>query len=140
MAHRKEDQQLKATGSDGIGEKLSRRSFLEKGSTALAVTAGLPLIAAAQQTRDMSGDTHSGVNEKQPGPINKTLDSSEPNSVFPPETDSGGQPPFKYPFSYAHKRIEACGWTRQVTVRDFPLSKKKAGGGERIFLNGTYAR
>lgn len=134
--HQEEDQQLKATESIGIRDKLSRRSFLEKGSVALAVTAGLPLVAAGQQTRDMSGDTHSGVNETQPGPINKTLDSSEPDSVFPPETDSGGQPPFKYPFSYAHKRVEAGGWTRQVTVRDLPISKKMAGVEMRLIKGG----
>jgi oxalate decarboxylase len=136
MAHHKEDRQLDATENDSPSNKLSRRSFLERGSVALALTAGLPVIAAAQQTRDMSRDTHAGVNETQPGPINKTLDSSEPDSVFPPETDSGGQPPFKYPFSYAHKRVEAGGWTRQVTVRDLPISKKMAGVEMRLIKGG----
>jgi len=129
MAEHKEDPQLEATESGGISDKFSRRRFLERGSAALAVTASLPLIAAAQQTRDMSGDAHTGVNETQPGPINKTLDSSEPDSVFPPETDSGGQPPFKY-------RIEAGGWTRQVTVRDLPISKKMAGVEMRLIKGG----
>jgi len=102
----------------------------------MALTAGLPILAAAQQAKDMSGDTHTGDNEKQPGPINKTLDASEPDSVFPPNTDSGGQPPFKYPFSFAHKRIEAGGWTRQVTVRDLPISKKMAGVEMRLIAGG----
>jgi oxalate decarboxylase len=47
--------------------------------------------------------------------------------MYPPTTDAGGQPPFKYPMGLARKRIEAGGWTRQVTIRDFPLSKKMAG-------------
>ena len=113
--------------SESTNDALSRRSFLGRGSAALAFTAGLPIIGAAQQVKDMSGDTHTGHNESQPGPINKALDAMNPDSAFPPETDSGGQPPFKYPFSYAHKRIEAGGWTRQVTVRDLPISKKVAG-------------
>src|SRR5258708_4460661 len=108
-------------------EGLSRRRFLGQSSALVAVAASLPIVGAAQQTIDKSGDNHTGVNEQQPGPINKVLDSSEPDSVYPPETDAGGQPPFKYPFSYSHKRIEAGGWTRQVTVRDFPISRKMAG-------------
>ena len=102
----------------------------------MAATASLPMIAAAQQTQDKSGDNHSGVNEAQPGPINKILDSSEPDSVFPPGTDAGGQPPFKYPFSYAHKHVEAGGWTRQVTVRDLAISKKMAGVEMRLIKGG----
>src|ERR1700739_42793 len=103
---------------------LSRRNFLERGSVTLAVAAAVPLLASAQQTQQMTRDDHAGHNESQPGPINKTLDAAEPDSVFPPPTDAGGQPPFKYPFSYAHKRIEAGGWTRQVTVRDLPIATK----------------
>ena len=116
---------------------LSRRNFLERASTALAVTASVPILASGQQTRDLSGDTHKGQNETQPGPRNRPLDESEPDSAFPPTTDAGGQPPFKYPFSYAHKRIEAGGWTRQVTVRDLPISKKVAGVEMRLISGGV---
>ena len=108
-------------------EMLSRRKFLGAASAAVTIAGGLPLIGAAQQAQDMSREAHTGANEQQPGPKNAALDKAEPDSVFPPETDAGGQPPFKYPFSFSHKRIEAGGWTRQVTVRDFPLSKKMAG-------------
>ena len=117
-------------------EGFSRRKFLGHSSALLAAVTSMPMVAAAQQTVDKSGDNHTGVNEQQPGPINRTLDSAEPDSVFPPETDSGGQPPFKYPFSYAHKRIEAGGWTRQVTVRDLPISKKVAGVEMRLIAGG----
>ncbi|MDT7811512.1 MAG: oxalate decarboxylase, partial [Acidobacteriaceae bacterium] len=92
---------------------------------------------AAQQTVDKSGDNHTGVNEQQPGPRNPTFVQAEPDSVYPPTTDVGGQPPFKYPFSFAHKRIEAGGWTRQVTVRDFSLSKKMAGVEMRLIKGGV---
>jgi oxalate decarboxylase len=117
-------------------ETLTRRRFLGASSAAVAIAAGLPMAARAQQTPDKSGDKHSGANETQPGPRNAALDQAEPDSVFPPETDAGGQPPFKYPFSFSHKRIEAGGWTRQVTVRDFPLSRKMAGVEMRLVKGG----
>jgi oxalate decarboxylase len=59
-----------------------------------------------------------------------------PDSAYPPSTDNGGQPPFKYPFSYARKRIEAGGWTRQVTERELPISKKMAGVEMRLISGG----
>jgi oxalate decarboxylase len=124
-------------GEKNSPNEFSRRCFLGKTSAVLAVAATSPILAAAQQTVDKSGDNHTGVNEQQPGPRNPTLDQAEPDSVYPPTTDAGGQPPFKYPFSFAHKRIEAGGWTRQVTVRDFSLSKKMAGVEMRLIKGGV---
>jgi oxalate decarboxylase len=123
-------------GEKNNPDEFTRRSFLGKTSAVLAMAATSPILVAAQQTADKSGDSHTGVNEEQPGPRNPTLDQAEPDSVYPPTTDAGGQPPFKYPFSFAHKRIEAGGWTRQVTVRDFPLSKKMAGVEMRLIKGG----
>jgi oxalate decarboxylase len=123
-------------GQKNSPDEFSRRSFLGKTSAVLAMAATSPILAGAQQTVDKSGDSHTGVNEQQPGPRNPTLDQAEPDSVYPPATDAGGQPPFKYPFSFAHKRIEAGGWTRQVTVRDFTLSKKMAGVEMRLIKGG----
>jgi oxalate decarboxylase len=121
------------TNNDGV----SRRSFLEKTSAALAAAVSLPILAAAQQTKDMSGDKHTGVNEQELGPNNPSLEAQEPDSGYPPVTDAGGQPPFKYPFAMSHKRIESGGWTRQVSVRDFPLSKKMAGVEMRLISGGV---
>jgi oxalate decarboxylase len=119
-------------------DRVSRRSFLGRTSAALAAAVSLPILAGAQQqTKDLSGDTHTGVNEQELGPRNPALEAQEPDSMYPPETDAGGQPPFKYPFALAHKRIEAGGWTRQVTVRDFPLSKKMAGVEMRLISGGV---
>lgn len=117
-------------------ENLTRRSFLGRSSAALAAAAALPIAAAAQQNSATSQDTHTGENESQPGPRNAALEAMEPNSVYPPGTDNGGQPPFKYPFSFARKRIEAGGWTRQVTVRELPISKKMAGVEMRLISGG----
>jgi oxalate decarboxylase len=118
---------------DGV----SRRSFLGKTSAALVAAASLPIVAAAQQTRDLSGDTHTGVNEQELGPKDPALEAQNPDSMFPPTTDAGGQPPFKYPMGFARKRIESGGWTRQVTIRDFPLSKKMAGVEMRLIGGGV---
>jgi len=126
-------EQQEVMGNDGV----SRRSFLGRTSAALVAAASLPILAAAQQTRDMSQDTHTGINEQELGPKNPGLEAQEPDSMYPPETDAGGQPPFKYPFAMAHKRIEAGGWTRQVTVRDFPLSKRMAGVEMRLISGGV---
>ena len=46
--------------------KLSRRRFLEAGSAVLVAAAGLQ--AQGQQSRIYPTDTHTGVNESQPGP------------------------------------------------------------------------
>jgi len=115
---------------------LSRRRFLENSSAALAAVAGLQATALAQQKSDRTPN-HTGVNEQEPGPKNAPLDAQNPSSNWSPETDAGGQPPFKYPFSFAHKRIESGGWTRQVTVRDLPMSKKMAGVQMRLIKGGV---
>jgi hypothetical protein len=47
-------EQQEVMGNDGV----SRRSFLGRTSAALVAAASLPILAAAQQTRDMSQDTH----------------------------------------------------------------------------------
>jgi oxalate decarboxylase len=115
----------------------SRRSFLGQTSAALVAAASLPILAAAQQTQGTSADKHTGINEQELGPRNPNLEAQEPSSVFPPVTDAGGQPPFKYPFAMSHRRIESGGWTRQVTVRDFSLSKEMAGVEMRLISGGV---
>ncbi len=115
---------------------LTRRKFLEAGSATLLAAAGLSATATAQQQAYRSPDHHT-VPESQPAPLNAPLDAENPNSVFAPPTDAGGQPPFKYSFSLSHKRQEAGGWTRQVTVRDLPISRKMAGVQMRLIAGGV---
>lgn len=129
---------------DGAKERLSRRKFLGNTSAVLAAAAVGTATAAGQdqQSPDQHsrGDRHTGTNEKEIGPQNATAEHAERDSVFPPETDAGGQPPFKYPFAFAHRRIEEGGWTRQVTVRDLSISKKMAGVVIAVDTGGTNAR
>jgi oxalate decarboxylase len=130
-----ERKDVSAMEEDNNQSKLSRRRFLEAGSAVLVAAAGMQ-VAQGQQVPQIVPN-HTGVNEAEPLPKNTPMDDQNPSSVWAPETDAGGQPPFKYPFSFAHKRIEAGGWTRQVTVRDLPISKKMAGVQMRLIKGGV---
>ncbi len=114
--------------------KVSRRRFLEASSAMLVVAAGVQ--AAQGQEKQIRSADHHLPNESQPVQNNDRLDKENPSSVWAPPTDSGGQPPFKYSFSLSHKRQEEGGWTRQVTVRDLPISKKMAGVQMRLITGG----
>lgn len=67
-----------------------------------------------------------------PGPKNPIASSQAPSSEIPPSTDRGGVPNFWFPFSRAHKRIQEGGWSRQVTMRDLPISTEIAGVNMRL--------
>lgn len=114
---------------------LSRRKFIEGSSAALIAAAGLK-VASAQETKPLRSSDHHLPNESDPGVKNSPLEAENPDSVSSPLTDAGGQPPFKYSFALSHKRIEEGGWTRQVTVRDLPISKKMAGVEMRLVSGG----
>ena len=121
-------------GQEKDQAKLSRRRFLEAGSAMLVAATGMQ-VAQGQEKQIRSADHHL-PNESQPVQNNDPLDKENPSSVWAPPTDSGGQPPFKYSFSLSHKRQEEGGWTRQVTVRDLPISKKMAGVQMRLITGG----
>lgn len=123
---------------DENSSNVSRRRFLETGSATLAAIAGLPASGTmAQEPKPIRSGDHHLPNETEPGPNNTSLDRQNPDSVWSPPTDAGGQPPFKYSFSLSHKRMEGGGWTRQVTVRDLPISKKMAGVEMRLITGGV---
>ena len=70
------------------------------------------------------------------GPQNVPLTASNHDSVVPPATDHGNVPPFKYPFSYSHRRTHEGGWARQVTIQDLPVSTTLAGVNMRLTAGG----
>src|SRR5260370_19819359 len=111
---------------DDQQSRVSRRKFLGSGSAVLVAAAGLQVAQGQEKKVPRSADHHL-PNETEPGPNNTVLDKQNPDSVWAPTTDAGGQPPFKYSFSLSHQRLEDGGWTRQVTVRDMPISNKIAG-------------
>jgi oxalate decarboxylase len=115
--------------------KLSRRDVFGLGSAALAaatVTMAGVITANAQQTAK-----HTAPNESDPGPQNRPLAAENPDSEWSPPTDSGTVKPFKYPFSFARKRVLSGGWTRQVTARELPISTTMAGVEMRLTAGGV---
>ena len=144
---------------DDDAGKFSRRNFVKLSTAALAV--GASMNAAGQQNAGSVPNSaqpgqdvdsahgepgahkvprskeHNLPNETEPGENNQLLEGQNPDSNFPPETDAGAVNPFKYSFALSHKRMESGGWTRQVTVRDLPISKDIAGVEMRLVTGGV---
>lgn len=72
-----------------------------------------------------------------PGPTNPELNRHNPSALFPPITDAGAMPQFKYPFSMAHKRLYDGGWSHEVTARELPISTTLAGVLMRLTAGGV---
>ena len=99
----------------------TRRSFIGKTAVAIGSFAALQRVVGAERS---SADR----SKSDPGPANQTLDGQNPDSIWPPGTDSKSLVQnFKYPFSLANKRTYEGGWSREVTVRELPVSKTLAG-------------
>ena len=77
-----------------------------------------------------------GASATNPGPENTAIQAASPNSFLPPDTDHGEVQTFWSSFSSAHRRIQEGGWSRQVTVEDFPISKDIAGVNMRLTAGG----
>ncbi len=115
--------------SKPVAPNVSRRAFIAA-TTALASTAisSLPVTAQSQNSK-----TKEGVHPSDdPGQRNQPLLEENPSSSMPPPTDHGDLGPIWYSFNLAHKRVENGGWTRQVTVRELPLSRDLAGVNMRL--------
>jgi hypothetical protein len=109
-------------------DKFTRRGLLGIGGAALAVAGIGPAIHAAGPGQDKTDRSRS-----DPGPGNPALDAQNPDSMWPPDTDSKSLVrTFKYPFSLANKRVYEGGWSREVTVRELPISKSMAGVNMRL--------
>jgi oxalate decarboxylase len=113
----------------GPSPTVSRRSFV--GTAALA-SASLMSSAAIAQSRQQAESGRQGDNASDPGPENATLQGLNPNSNKPPFTDTGNPGPNWYSFDITPKRLEAGGWTHQVTERELPPSKDLAGVNMRL--------
>lgn len=116
-------------------DKYSRRRFLEIGSAAMAA-AGAVSAAGAQNPEDTQKAEHDRSGTNPIGPEDAALHNQNPDSVTPPPTDHGNVKPFKYPFTYSHKRTQEGGWARQVTVQDLPVSTTIAGVNMRLTAGG----
>jgi oxalate decarboxylase len=114
-------------------DKFTRRGFLGVSSAALAATGFLSPSNLPGQGQEQADRTPPTI----PGPTDAALDAENPDSVNPPSTDAGGVQAFKYPFSFAHKRIHEGGWSHEVTMRELPVSKSLAGVDMRLTAGGV---
>src|ERR1700676_5325361 len=105
---------------------LTRRNFFGTMAAAAGGFTALQKVVGADRSRS------------DPGPANRALDGQNPDSTWPPATDSKSLVQnFKYPFSFANKRTYEGGWSREVTVRELPISKTLAGVNMRLTAGGV---
>src|SRR4026209_1462529 len=110
--------------------EFTRRSFIGKTAIAIGSFAAVQKVAGAEVAP-------SDRSKSDPGPANPMLDGQNPDSIWPPATDSKSLVQnFKYPFSFANKRIYEGGWSREVNVRELPVSKTLAGVNMRLTAGG----
>ena len=104
----------------------TRRSFIGTAAAMVGSFAALQKVTGADRSKS------------DPGPANPALDGQNPDSIWPPPTDSKSLVQnFKYPFSFANKRSYEGGWSREVTVRELPVSKPLAGVNMRLTAGGV---
>ena len=104
----------------------TRRSFIGKTAVAIGSFTALQKVVGADRSKS------------DPGPANPGLDGQNPDSIWPPATDSKSLVQnFKYPFSFANKRTYEGGWSREVTIRELPVSKDMAGVNMRLTAGGV---
>src|SRR5947208_8256862 len=110
---------------------LTRRNFLGAAAVMAGRLTGLEKINGAE----LHGTNRS---KSESGPSNRALDGQNPDSMWPPDTDSKSLVQnFKYPLSFANKRTYEGGWSREVTVRELPVSKTLAGVNMRLTAGGV---
>lgn len=118
-------------------DPLSRRNFLGNSSAIFlaGALAGVAMPAGAQDVQQ-AAKAQQGQSATDAGPENGLLKEASPNAFTPPATDHGEVQTFWSSFSTAHRRIQEGGWSRQVTVEDFPISKEIAGVNMRLTVGG----
>jgi len=119
-------------------KEISRRGFLELGSAAVAGVAGILAMSEVASAQSSPAEVKTGRTRRisDPGPTNKALDAANADVNIPPLTDAGGVPTFKYPFSLSNRRVFEGGWSREVKVRELPVSKSMAGVNMRLTAGG----
>lgn len=102
----------------------SRRNILATGAAgSLAAVAGITRVNAA---------TYSAAAESDPGPHDPAQEAINPYDWQGLPTDHGNLGTLRQSFSTVHNRHTDAGWAREVTVRNFPISKNMAGVNMRL--------
>ena len=112
---------------------LSRRHMLAAGA---GTAGGLVAITQAWAGAVLQ-PAHDGLGGSDPGPQDQTREAENPDILNPPRTDHGTLPNLRFSFADAHVRQTDGGWTRQVTEREFGISKSIAGVNMRLVRGGV---
>ncbi|MGB2624796.1 MAG: cupin domain-containing protein [Candidatus Acidiferrum sp.] len=118
-------------------DQWTRRGFLGVSSAALAAASVLGPDRVSAREESAAQNSAEDRSASDPGPTNAALDAANPSSSHPLPTDAGGVQTFKYPFSFAHKRFQEGGWSREVTIRELAVSKTLAGVDMRLTAGGV---
>src|SRR4030088_2960797 len=113
-------------------DPISRRNMLMA-----AAAGGLLTAATAANAQSVPQPQRPGHGGADPGPRNIVRDKQNPDLLVPPSTDHGTLPNLRFSFADAHMRLEPGGWTRQVTKREFGISKDIAGVNMRLNAGGV---
>lgn len=113
---------------------MNRRNFIGAGSAAMVA---MMMAKAGAQDFPTLSKAESDKSSSNPGPENASLQNVNPDGFTPPPTDHGETQNFWASFSAQHRRIQEGGWSRQVTVEDFPISKDIAGVNMRLIPGGV---
>jgi oxalate decarboxylase len=114
---------------------LSRRQMLA--ATAAGSVLTTSAMAHTQLADAVPQPQRPGHGGTDPGPRNAARDRQNPDILVPPSTDHGGLPNLRFSFSDAHMRLEAGGWTRQVTQRELAVATSIAGVNMRLNAGGV---
>lgn len=71
------------------------------------------------------------------GPRNMMRDIQNPNILVPPVTDEGMIPNLRFSFSDAPMKLDHGGWSREITVRQLPISTAIAGVNMSLTAGGV---
>jgi oxalate decarboxylase len=114
---------------------ITRRNMLAASAAGGLLTAAG--VADAQTGAPIPQPQRPGRGGTDPGPRNVVRDRQNPDLLNPPSTDHGTLPNLRFSFADAHVRMESAGWTRQITVRELPVSKTVAGVNMRLNSGGV---
>ena len=102
----------------------SRRNIL--------ATSAAGSLAAAAVISGSSAETYSAAAISDHGPHDPAQEAINPYDWQSLPTDNGNLGTLRHSFSQVHNRHTDAGWAREVTVRNFPISKAMAGVNMRL--------
>ncbi|MEJ0092756.1 MAG: cupin domain-containing protein [Methylocella sp.] len=120
-----------------MSEELSRRGVLAGVTAAGGILTAASAAIAQTAEEALKPSRAPGVGGTDPGPHDEIRERQNPDMLNPPSTDSGTTPNLRFSFADSHVRQSSGGWTRQITVREFGVSKSIAGVDMRLNAGGV---